>query len=369
MTIKAGPLKIGALGILILVFSASIVSGSTGQSYNATQTNATQTSGTYTDSLILNIYVDDTGRVLVTGYADDLHGLSFLNTSQYHYENDTRQLYALTDGLTSKEGDLWSLKFATSGYYDNYHVDFFLPGNVKLGKIQSSDGLEYLLSASNESMQADVQGYDVHNPAVFVEYQQPLNVNNGNNSVNNASDKSGSNIIYGSFYLMGIALILAMGAALMLLKTRRKDAFNAPAIKTANPGDPVSLPETEVSGAHEESAPKTGQNPNVPDAVPNDSSEPAEPAVLAAQSIAISSEMAVVLQTLTPRERTIMEALIGHGGRMTQADLRYETQTPKSSLSGILLSLERRKLITKKEWGRTNVIELSEWFLSQKENL
>jgi len=51
---------------------------------------------------------------------------------------------------------------------------------------------------------------------------------------------------------------------------------------------------------------------------------------------------------------------------MTQADLRYETEIPKSSLTGILRTLERRKIINKKEWGRTNVIELSEWFLSKK---
>jgi uncharacterized membrane protein len=51
---------------------------------------------------------------------------------------------------------------------------------------------------------------------------------------------------------------------------------------------------------------------------------------------------------------------------MNQADIRYETGIPKSSLTGILLSLERRKLITKKEKGRTNAIGLSDWFLSKK---
>jgi len=85
------------------------------------------------------------------------------------------------------------------------------------------------------------------------------------------------------------------------------------------------------------------------------------------QRIAISSEMEAVMQTLTPRERAVMSTLIEYGGRMTQAEIRYETGTPKSSLTGILTSLERRKLITKKEWGRTNIIELSEWFLSKKE--
>ena len=55
-----------------------------------------------------------------------------------------------------------------------------------------------------------------------------------------------------------------------------------------------------------------------------------------------------------------------HNGEMTQADLRYETGIPKSSLTGILRNLERRNIINKKEWGRTNVIELSEWFLGGK---
>jgi uncharacterized membrane protein len=87
----------------------------------------------------------------------------------------------------------------------------------------------------------------------------------------------------------------------------------------------------------------------------------------AKNEIVISSEMEAVMQTLTAREQAVMTTLIDHGGRMTQAEIRYETRTPKSSLTGILISLERRKLITKKEWGRTNVIELSLWFLSKKE--
>ena len=84
--------------------------------------------------------------------------------------------------------------------------------------------------------------------------------------------------------------------------------------------------------------------------------------------IEVSSEMEAVMQTLTARERAVITTLIDHSGRMTQAEIRYETGTPKSSLTGILISLERRKLVTKKEWGRTNIIELSEWFLSKKEH-
>jgi uncharacterized membrane protein len=75
---------------------------------------------------------------------------------------------------------------------------------------------------------------------------------------------------------------------------------------------------------------------------------------------AISAEMIAVMETLTERERSVLEALLKHEGKMTQADIRYETGIPKSSLTGIIISLERRNIVTKKEWGRTNVIELSE---------
>ena len=68
------------------------------------------------------------------------------------------------------------------------------------------------------------------------------------------------------------------------------------------------------------------------------------------------------METLTERERSVLDALIDHQGRMTQAEIRYDTGIPKSSLTGIIISLERRKIVTKKEWGRTNVIELSERF-------
>lgn len=52
---------------------------------------------------------------------------------------------------------------------------------------------------------------------------------------------------------------------------------------------------------------------------------------------------------------------------MTQAEMIYETGSPKSSLAMTQISLEKRRLITKREWSRTNVIELSEWFFSRDE--
>jgi uncharacterized membrane protein len=59
--------------------------------------------------------------------------------------------------------------------------------------------------------------------------------------------------------------------------------------------------------------------------------------------------------------------LLRNGGSATQADIRYEIMIPKSSLTGILNALKRRNIIKKREYGRTNIIELSEWFLSERE--
>ena len=65
----------------------------------------------YVHRLILSIYLDKAGNSLVSGYTENPAGLIFLNSSQYSYDNNTSQLYAMTNALTRKEGDSWTLKF------------------------------------------------------------------------------------------------------------------------------------------------------------------------------------------------------------------------------------------------------------------
>ena len=341
----------------------------------------------YGQRLILNVYLDNTGKGLVTGYAENVSGLAFLNTSQYRFENDTHQLYALTDGLTTKEGDLWTMRFASRGYYDDYHVAFYLPGYMMLGKINVTDGLNYLLSASNESLVVDVQGYEVQNPKIAIDYQQPL-------AVNPLSPPGPPGFVGKDFNLaklLIIAALLVLGSAFAIFMMRLKNASGkgaATRVDTvmAAPNEaspPLDLPE----GA----SPGPGKDLDFPEEVASPESKQTDDGVYLVEAtelmpsedseeymasgsdsalknkIEVSSEMEAVMQTLTAREHAVLTTLIDHGGRMTQAEIRYETGTPKSSLTGILISLERRKLITKKEWGRTNIIELSEWFLSKKE--
>jgi hypothetical protein len=54
------------------------------------------------NQVVLNVYVDDRGRALINGYADDPGSLLFLNSSEYTYEDDSRQLYAITSALDRK---------------------------------------------------------------------------------------------------------------------------------------------------------------------------------------------------------------------------------------------------------------------------
>jgi len=377
--------------VFAIIFLAALMQGPAGAE--------NMTSGQW---LSLNVYLDNTGKALVTGYAENVSGLDFLNTSQFRFENDTRQLYALTDGLTTKAGDLWTLRFDARGSFDDYHVTFYLPSDMRLGMINASKGLGYLLSASNESLVADVQGYEVSNPAIAIQYQQPLAASGALPAAMPPGDSGNNSRI---IMLLAASLLVAV-LALAIVMRRRK---NEPLPSSSSPADRevVGLEAAPYPGTPEKTEPlNSSKDPRDPISIPNElatfkpqagddgvylpeASYPAasspedrpgsiEPSIESNGSvteledavkngIVISSEMEAVMQTLTAREQAVMTTLIDHGGRMTQAEIRYETRTPKSSLTGILISLERRKLITKKEWGRTNIIELSSWFLSKKE--
>jgi len=390
--------------------------------------HAQQSESSVGKSLVLNVYLDNAGKALITGYAEDVSGLAFLTDSQFRFENDSHQLYALTDRLTAKSGDLWTLSFDANGSFDDYRVTFYLPSETSLGEINASQGLGYLLSASNESLVADIQGYEVSNPLITIHYRQLLAANGSSlPPLPPAYPSEGATLI---MLLIAAALLMAgFGLAVFLQRKRRglmaspyaKDTATSLMPEKQDGAGPVDLPSVfanaPTSLALDPGAPSPEENgvfrsetlqetvANESGSIePSSSSSPASDAahiqadiqaevsradislssasekdgVIADVSllpvngstkkvIVVSSEMEAVMQTLTARERAVMSTLIEHGGRMTQADIRYETGTPKSSLTGILISLERRKLVSKKEWGRTNIIELSDWFLSKKE--
>jgi hypothetical protein len=354
--------------MLLLIISMSATSAF---GINATPEKSTS------QKLILNIYLDKTGKALVTGYVQDILDLPFLNDSQYRYENDTLQLYALTDSLTRKDGNVWNLEFTSHGYFDDYRTTFYLPSDLMLKSINSTPGLDYLLSASNQSIIADFQGFEVLDPSVVIEYQQPLQQGT------NAGSQGNPRLV------LGIIFLLTIFSAFVLFTKRRKKSSKiepssailetgeatkaGPFMESERIGSPEQIEHEQVEepayetdrSEYNPTSAKTSEQENADNDMEGALTDPAASEDIIEEDMEVTKEMAAVMETLTPRERIILQALIEAGGRTTQAELRYKTGTPKSSLSGILSSLERRKLIIKKEWGRTNVIELSESFVSR----
>ena len=403
-------------------------------------------------SLTLNVYLDGSGKALITGNAESISGLDFLNGSQFQLENDSHQLYALTAGLTAKEGDLWTLRFDSRGDFNDYRVTFYLPSETSLGEINTSQGLEYLLSASNESLVADVQGWELTDPRISIQYRQPLASNGNSQLPPPPPGYPGQGTALIMLIVAACLMMAGFGIAVFMQRKRRglhKNALEetmkpsgeadwddeadfasaekeaaAQSEKSSNRSEPAHSPSSaqvpslrqssdpadatsgDIAIPGEEEAAKSSSIESAPheplsptpaqgsdseklpqsdedsllsplfsaqesesddDAVAQPSSQEESGAMPPQKKIVVSSEMEAVMKTLTARENAVMNTLISHGGRMTQAEIRYETGTPKSSLTGILISLERRKLVIKKEWGRTNIIELSDWFLSKKE--
>lgn len=368
-------------GLLLLITATNL---SLGQEFNSELTG---------QNLSLDVYLYNTGKALVTGYVEDPKSLSFLNYAQYtivnpnqyipeySYDNGTGQIYAWTDGLTRKNGENWSLVFTSRGVYNQFRIVFHLPGDLRLGKINSINELNYMITASDESLLVDAHAYHVKDPAIVIEYQQPLGTEPlEDTSVRETSQGTGSQ---NPLIIAAFISILAIGLAFALIVSRRKERL------LPDQTDQADLPVTDLSSetipldavaeprqATTSSDYVSSKADRMTDAEENDAksevegmTEPGEITLIEEdqKEIKVSSEMAAVMETLTSRERSILETLIKHGGRMTQIEMRYETGSPKSSLSMILISLEKRKLITKREWGNTNIIELSEWFFSKKE--
>ncbi|HQI92183.1 MAG TPA: hypothetical protein PLS48_11180 [Methanotrichaceae archaeon] len=320
-------------------------------------------------NLSLDIYLYDTGKTLVTGYADNIDGLIFLEpdryearyTPKYSYENETGQLYAWTDALTLKNGRIWNLTFKCWGFYNNFHIAFHLPSGLMLGRINGSKGLNYIVLTSNEYLEIDFQGYSVRDPITSIEYIQPME----EQSQENIGVDGGTRI---PFQSLGLLLIITIGFASAYVFRRHEDWPRPTDIDLhgdASSHDnreliekPSQLGEGISSIGDRLADIDDGEYESTPVSTKIDG--------VSKNKIEVNDKMRAVMETLTPRERAILETLIKYGGRMTQLEIRHEINSPKSSISMILISLEKRRLITKKEAGRTNILELSEWFISEK---
>jgi len=295
---------------------------------------------------------------LITGYVEDPESLPFLNSSEYSIDDESRQMYAITNALTSKSADNWSLRFESPGIYEEYRIIFYLPENAKLSGVDSSYGLDYLVYAANRSVVAEVYGNDITNPAVEIGYA--LQLDEATAALADTFSSAGSNAGISNlkmeilqYIAISIIILLLIGVFFLIRSSRRRSkpfgpekclAAHEHMIKSQSSGHRNAEHEDQVQSAQKK-----------------DGSEEFR------AGMADASEISAVMATLTDKEQSVFKLLMQRGGRMVQRDISYETDISKSSLSGILTSMEKRKLITKREKGRMNIIELSERFTNNKE--
>jgi len=337
--------------ILVFVFFNSII-------FSAATSIQSAEDDSIPNQLILSVYVDEGGRCLITGYVEDPESLLFLNSSEYSIDDESRQLYAITNALTSKSADNWSVRFESPGIYEEYRIIFYLPESAKLSGVDSSYGLDYLVYAANRSVVAEVYGNDITNPAVEIGYALQLAEATAAlaDTVTSAGANAGrSNPRLDMMQYIAIALTILLLVALgfLICSTRRR----------SNPLGPEKCP-----AAHEnliDPLSSGHRNADHEDQVKSVQKKGDSEEVRA--GIEGTGDISAVMANLTDKEQSVFKLLLQRGGRMDQRDISYETDISKSSLSGILTSMEKRKLITKREKGRTNVIELSERFTNNKE--
>lgn len=83
--------------------------------------------------------------------------------------------------------------------------------------------------------------------------------------------------------------------------------------------------------------------------------------------IELSERMRDIIQTLTEREKSIVNLLIENNGRLTQAEIRHFLRIPKATISRDVNSLKRKKIVETIKIGRNKDIRLTKWFLGPEE--
>lgn len=79
---------------------------------------------------------------------------------------------------------------------------------------------------------------------------------------------------------------------------------------------------------------------------------------------ATERSLRLALMTLSEDERAVLEKIMENGREIRQDDLwrKLRGDFSKSKLSALVNNLERKRAITKRRYGRTNILRLSEEF-------
>ena len=80
----------------------------------------------------------------------------------------------------------------------------------------------------------------------------------------------------------------------------------------------------------------------------------------------VGKRIADILKTLNSKEKVIVNYLLEHGYERSQAKIRHATGIPRTSLSRVLKSLELKKIVTIKKFGKAVKVSLTGWFLGKE---
>jgi hypothetical protein len=128
--------------------------------------------GAASENIVLDIYVDAGGRTLIVGYleVEGPEDLAFLEGSEYIHDEETGELYALSDVLTSVREGLTTLEFEADANWNECHLAFYLPEDAEILSVSSSAGLEYSVTEAEDSMMVEALGYDLDGVEVVIDY-------------------------------------------------------------------------------------------------------------------------------------------------------------------------------------------------------
>ncbi len=123
-------------------------------------------------SIVLDVYLDAEGRALIVGYleAEGPEDLAFLEGTELFYDEETGELYAKSDELTSSQGDGTRIEFEADLGWNECHLAFYLPKDAELFAVSCSEGLECSVAEAEDSLKVEVLGYDVDGAKVTIDY-------------------------------------------------------------------------------------------------------------------------------------------------------------------------------------------------------
>jgi uncharacterized membrane protein len=124
------------------------------------------------DSVILEVYVEDSGQALLMGQVSNPALLG--NLPDYFYDEDTGEFVGKTDSLTSKKGANWKLEFGVSGVLESFEASFYLPLDASITDLELSGDLGYGIGVEDEYLVVSVYGFMVSNPTVTLGYRRSL---------------------------------------------------------------------------------------------------------------------------------------------------------------------------------------------------